>query len=251
MYDAGETVAAITRKLRLTRRIVDKWVRLESFPERARMAPKSSTPARFATYLRDRWADGQRNVRRLLQEVCEQGYTGCYSRLAAFVAPWRQRTEKRPTPPSTVGTLPLDPPTGAVISPIVAAELCIKPRGMLTPQQAEKVDVLKQALPIFACMRSLAMRFRGLLRGSDAKALDTWIRDATGCGAHAMQAFAAKLRHDIDAVRNAIREPWSNGQTEGQINRLKMLKRAMYGRASVALLCARMRPLHELEYHQM
>ena len=73
-----------------------------------------------------------------------------------------------------------------------------------------------------------------------------------GCRIHAMQAFAAKLRHDIDAVRNAIREPWSNGQTEGQINRLKMLKRAMYGRAtSVALLCARMRPLREVEYHQM
>jgi len=251
MYDAGETVAAITRKLRLTRRIVDKWVRLESFPERARMAPKSSTPAKFTTYLRDRWVDGQRNVRRLLQEVREQGYTGCYSRLAAFVAPWRQRTKKRPTPPSTVGALPLDPQTGAVISPIVAAALCIKPRGMLTPQQAEKVDVLKQARPIFACMRSLPMRFRGLLRGNDPKALDTWMRDATGCGVHALQAFAAKLRHDIDAVRDAIREPWSNGQTEGQINRLKMLKRAMYGRASVALLCARMRPLRELEYHQM
>jgi len=77
------------------------------------------------------------------------------------------------------------------------------------------------------------------------------IRDAMGCGVHAMQSFAAKLRHDIDAVRNAIREPWSNGQTEGQINRLKMLQRAMYGRASVVLLCARMRRLRELEYHQM
>jgi transposase len=46
------------------------------------------------------------------------------------------------------------------------------------------------------------------------------------------------MRHDIDAVRTAIKESWSNGQTEGQINRLKTLKRAMYGRASVALLRA-------------
>jgi len=82
MYDAGETVAAITPKLRLTRRIVDKWVRLESLPERAHMAPKSTTPAWFAIYLRDRWAEGHRNVRRLLQEVRDQGYTGCYSRLS-------------------------------------------------------------------------------------------------------------------------------------------------------------------------
>jgi transposase len=66
-----------------------------------------------------------------------------------------------------------------------------------------------------------------------------------------MQKFAVKLRYDISAVHNAICEPWSNGQTEGQINRLKMLKRAMYGRAGVALLRARMRPLHEIEDHQM
>jgi transposase len=70
-------------------------------------------------------------------------------------------------------------------------------------------------------------------------------------GIYAMQRFAAKLRYDIDAVRNAICEPWSNGQTEGQINRLKMLKRAMYGQAGVTLLCARMRPLHDVDYHQM
>ena len=136
-------------------------------------------------------------------------------------------------------------------SPIIAAALCIKPRGLLTPRQAEKVDVLKQALPVFACMRSLAMRFRGLLRGNDSDALDAWIRDAMGCEIHTMQKFAAKLRYDISAVRNAICEPWSNGQTEGQINRLKMLKRTMYGRANVALLRARMRPLHDLDVHQI
>jgi Transposase len=129
MYDAGKTVAAITRELRLTRRIVDKWVRLESLPERARMAPKSSTPSQFATYLRDRWTAEERSVRRLLQELREQGYTGCYSRLAAFVASWRQKAEKKPTPPSPAGILPLDPRTGGVISPIIAAALCIKPRG--------------------------------------------------------------------------------------------------------------------------
>jgi transposase len=58
-----------------------------------------------------------------------------------------------------------------------------------------------------------------------------------------MRSFVGKLRQDIDAVRNAILERWSNGQVEGQINRLKTLKRAMYGRASVELLRARMMPL--------
>jgi len=87
------------------------------------------------------------------------------------------------------------------------------------------------------------MRFRGLLRGRRIAALDDWIRDAMTSGIHAMRTFAGKLRRDVAAVRNAISEESSNGQTEGQVNVLKALKRAMYGRASVQLLCARMRPL--------
>jgi len=56
---------------------------------------------------------------------------------------------------------------------------------------------------------------------------------------------------DIQAVRNAVIETWSNGQTEGQINRLKTLKRAMFGRARIELLRARLMPVGELFHHQM
>jgi len=59
-----------------------------------------------------------------------------------------------------------------------------------------------------------------------------------------MQRFVRTVRRDLDAVKNALTEEWSNGQTEGQINRLKTLKRAMYGRAGVELLRAQMLPLH-------
>jgi transposase len=58
-----------------------------------------------------------------------------------------------------------------------------------------------------------------------------------------MRRFARTLRQDMTAVSNAVLEPWSNGQAEGQINRLKMLKRAMYGRAGIDLLRDRMLPL--------
>jgi transposase len=74
--------------------------------------------------------------------------------------------------------------------------------------------------------------------------LDIWLKDARRSGIYSMQRFARALRHDIEAVRNAVLEPWSNGQTEGQINRLKTLKLAMYGRAGVDLLRARLMPLH-------
>ena len=111
--------------------------------------------------------------------------------------------------------------------------------------------VLNDEVPGFAVIRRLAIRFQSLLRHRDEKKLEPWLTDAKGCGIPAIMNFARTLMVDIQAVRNAVSEPWSNGQTEGQINRLKALKRAMYGRASVALLCARMRPLREVEYHQM
>ena len=65
-----------------------------------------------------------------------------------------------------------------------------------------------------------------------------------------IRRFARTIRQDIEAVGNAVLEPWSNGQTEGQINKLKTLKRAMYGRAGIDLLRARMLPLHEEDLHR-
>jgi transposase len=73
--------------------------------------------------------------------------------------------------------------------------------------------------------------------------LDVWLTDARASGIYAMHRFAKAIRQDLEAVRNAVSEPWSNGQTEGQINKLKTLKRAMYRRAGVDLLRARMMPL--------
>ena len=87
------------------------------------------------------------------------------------------------------------------------------------------------------------MRFRGLLRGDDPGKLDRWLRDARRPGVRSMQQFARTVSRDIEAIRHAIAEPWSSGEAEGQINRLKTLKRAMYGRAGIELLKARRLPL--------
>ncbi len=123
-----------------------------------------------------------------------------------------------------------------MISPIVAAALYVKPRGTLTSAQEANVDALKSEWPDFASMRGLAMRFRGILRSKYAGKLGVWLRDAQHSGLYAMQRFACTLRRDIDAVRNAITEQWSNGQTERQINRLITPKRPMYGRPGPKLL---------------
>jgi transposase len=120
----------------------------------------------------------------------------------------------------------------------------------MTSRQLTVVDALKAGSEEFTTMRQLAMRFRGLFRGGSLEKLDEWLRDAFSCGIYSMRRFAKTLRQDKSAVQNAVTDPWSNGQTEGQINRLKTLKRSMYGRASIELLRARMLPLLEYDLHR-
>jgi len=111
--------------------------------------------------------------------------------------------------------------------------------------------VLKNEVRGFAVIRRLAIRFQSLLRQHDETKFEKWLDDARGCGIPAIVNFARTLRVDILAVRNAVTESWRNGQTEGQINRLKMLKCAMFGRANTELLRARLIPIGELLHHQI
>jgi transposase len=254
LYDTGSTVREIAQKLGLGRRRVYRWVRRIDLPERNAMAPKPCTPAYFGAFLARSWADGTTKVRHLFSDIRHRGYTGSYGHLARFLAPWRNTgpsqdgddglsaEQEAPTPlPVQV----IDPMTGRRISPLVAAALCVKPRRQMTLRQIVNVDALKAASAEFTSMRGLAMRLRGLLRGGTVEKLDVWLKDARQSGIYGMQRFARALRHDIEAVRDAALESWSNGQTEGQINRLKTLKRTMYGRAGVDLLRARLMPIED------
>ncbi len=108
---------------------------------------------------------------------------------------------------------------------------------------------MKSASPDFTAMRRIAMRFRGVLRSKDIQKFGVWLDEAQQSGIYAMQRFVRTLQRNLNAVTNALTEGWSNGQTEGQINRLKTLKRAMYGRAGPELLRARMLPLHSPIQH--
>jgi transposase len=195
-------------------------------------------------YLSRRWDAGCTNGGQLLHEIKRLGYTECYSHSQRFLAGWRRTNRESPTrsEPPAEESRAIDPTTGWQISPIVAACLCLTTRDMLTPAQAAKVEALKQASPSFIAMRQLAMRFRGILRGGGINKLDKWLDDAHRCGLSVMQRFARAVNHDLEAVRHAATERWSNGLVEGQINRLKTLKRAMYGRAGVELLRARLVP---------
>ena len=101
----------------------------------------------------------------------------------------------------------------------------------MTTEQQNTVDALKKACPGYAAMRSLVMSFRTILRTGKIKTLHAWMNKASASGIYKMQRFVRTLKQDQSAVDAAVEQSWSNGPVEGHINRLKTLKRQMYGRA--------------------
>ena len=83
---------------------------------------------------------------------------------------------------------------------------------------------------------ALVTRFCGMVKGKVPDPFEDWLREAE---ASTLAPFAAGIRRDEGAVRAALSEPWSSGQVEGQVNRLKAIKRTMYGRAGFDLLRTR------------
>jgi transposase len=243
----GLTYSEIARRTGYERRSIANWLTSKAPRDRNRSALNPTSPLYFETFLAECWKNGNRIGRHLFYDIKNRGYTGSRSNLERLLKVWREAENIQPDepPPDVDVSEPVrDPETGHMISSVVAAALCIKPRGLLTDRQARKVNALKQGSTVFATMRGLAMRFNGILRCRNSEALDEWIDDAIDTELTAIMRFASVLRRDIDAVKNAIELPWSNGQAEGQINRLKMLKRAMYGRAGPELMRARMLPLN-------
>ena len=111
-------------------------------------------------------------------------------------------------------------------------------RDHLSKAQSVTVVAIETGVVALTEARTLVVeRFHSMIRTKVETGLDAWLADA---GTSLLASFAAGITKTKAAVRAAIVEPWSNGQTEGQINKLKMVKRQMYGRAKVDLLEARL-----------
>lgn len=120
--------------------------------------------------------------------------------------------------------------------------VCSKPkRHDLSPRQAA---MLMAKRPEIVTMNTLMKGFNALLREGRAEDFQTWSADAIASGLPEMKRFCEGLERDRAAVLAAIELPWSNGQVEGQVHRLKLIKRQMYGRAAFPLLRSRVLPFH-------
>jgi len=161
-----------------------------------------------------------------------------------FLAPWRaaQQTARQAGQTSRP-VKPVHPGAVRHISPRKAVVLLSKPKPQLNDKQREMVTILKRRCPGYAMMRHLVLSFRSILCGGKVSSLRRWATKAEASGIEAMARFVRQLKKDWTAVENAVEQVWSNGPTEGHINRLKTLKRGMYGRAGVELLRARLLPL--------
>jgi transposase len=237
MQAQGMRAFEIVKATGISRGRVDKWLRLSECPPQNKMAPRPGMAESFREELQQRWDQGCQNGKQLFVEMRQRGYIGSYTGLLRLLAEWRPEkvSAVRPTAPI--------PKVLALrhVSPQEAAALLSKPKAMLNERQSKIVEVLKRT-PDFAAMRHLVLSFRSILRRGKLSSLKRWLEKAKAVGITAMSQFVRQLKKDWPAVEHAVEHTWSNGPTEGHINRLKTLKRQMYGRAGFELLRARMLP---------
>jgi transposase len=111
--------------------------------------------------------------------------------------------------------------------------------------QQNYLDQLCQQDAQIAQTYELIHTFTTMLREREGERLDQWLDQVEKQGVPELQSFAQGLKKDYDAVKAGLTLKWSNGQTEGQVHRLKLIKRQMYGRGDFKLL--RKRVLHRAQ----
>jgi len=222
----GKSQAEAATSVGLSLRTVQRWTTTGAFPERKHRVFPSQVDA-FGPYLEKRFAEGCTNASQLWREIKQQDFLGN----ASSVWNWLRR---RFGCLRTAGTTPhvkRRPP------------LCLDHVAWLMlkadPRRHRFLEALYSTSSELEAIGHTARGFFEMIRKHDAVAWPRWLEDAMQSP---LASFARRLERDRSAVDAALRLPWSNGMVEGQIHRLKLIKRQMYGRASFDLL--RLRVLH-------
>lgn len=215
----------------LDRETVARFVHADAFPERA-ARPYLTFVDAFAEYLGGRWRAGCPNAAQLARELAIRGFTGSYGAVIRYVARWRG-TESG----SSADTQPVASETMRAPSARRVAILLLRGDDQLAPEERASVDALARQDPKLTAAARLAQEFGELIRQQHPDELDGWVRRAVAPGVpHELHTFATGLRSDYSPVKASLSSPSSNGQVEGQVNRVKLIKRQMYGRAKFDLL---------------
>ena len=237
----GHSLKAITHIMSLHYATVRKFVTAGVFPERAPRGHGATLLDPHRAYLEERFAQGCRKPVTLWQELRARGFTGSRATVRDALARLNASAQRAPGA-EQVRTMPC-PSVRKTFGWLVGW----RKLGGCEPKQDEHrqfVDILCRNEPMIARARRLAREFLGIIHRRDLPRFDRWLGRLRDSGVPELKRYAASLETDLSAVRAAFALPWSNGQVEGQVNRLKFLKRQMYGRASVELLRLRvLRPI--------
>lgn len=244
-------VANIARQVGVSRQTVYTNLQMKQPPERTRIyrGEKKVIDA-YKDYLVHRWNEGCRSAQQMYREIQEQGYTGSDSAVSRFLAPLRAKKGKarsfKSVEPEAANIVHLEEvkKKRPLTARQVAHWMTFKEEQRLDWQQ-NYLDQLCQQDEQIAQTSQLMEEFTTMLRELKGQYLDEWLNRVEKQGVQELQSFAQGLKKDYDAVKAGLTLKWSNGQTEGQVNRLKFLKRQMYGQGGFELL--RKRVLHRTE----
>lgn len=219
-------IRKIGRELGINRNTVKRYLRATDFPARQVGQGNKTKLRKYAAYLKQRWQEGEQNAQVLCLEIRRQGFSGSVSAVRKFVRSWWNSTK---------------PPIKSV------AIKCFSPRQttkmlLMESEQKEEKEYLEKLCELslnIGELQTLGVEFRKIIREKRAELFDNWLEKVEKSGIGELKNWVSNLLMDENAVRSAISSEWSNGQTEGQVNRLKFIKRQMYGRANFDLLKAR------------
>jgi transposase len=229
----GMKNAQIARALGIHRHTVEKYLAFKTPPERRHFTKKVSAIAPYEDYILRRWKQGCRNATLIHREIAEQGYPGAYQNVVRITRYLKEQ--------EVLGERVPDASPG--LSAGHAAGILVKRSENRSEEEIQTLKRLKTIHWITERCCTLFEEFAGMLRDKEQtseeqarRQLEEWTGRAKASGIAELKAFAVKLLQDTDAMVAAMTLPYSQGQTEGRINKLKLVKRSMYGRGKFDLL---------------
>lgn len=220
----------IAEEFNLSRQTISRWVNSKSLPPDARGRFKRECLIDdYVPYLRQRVAAGCTNKSQLWREIKEQGFTGSRTIVGKWV---RQNysTNGEITEELTAKKVEVTLPSSRELAWLIARHA-----DELEEEEKQLLEILMRDAGL-AQLRKAAHEFMHMVRNGLDEEWAPWLKNSCASPIKELKNFAEGLKKDGAAVYEAIRQAWSNGRTEGHVNRLKFLKRQMYGRASFELL---------------
>jgi len=240
LHEQGYSLAQIASYLRMKQETVQRYLREP--PRPAVYKPRPGKLTAYKPFIHRRFFQEQcRNSLQILREMQQQGYTGSSTIVVNYVTQLRQLLGE----PSTAGPVMRTRPTplkDLVPSPRAIAWWFCLPVDRLSTKHREHLQLLQETDRELSSLYHLAQAFFRMIKEHSSSQLSSWVEEVEECLIPELRSFVKGLGRDEAAIRAGLDFTWSQGQTEGQITRLKLIKRQGYGRAKFDLL--RQRVLH-------